>query len=478
MSIQTKTMIVKSDTSLAETSTTIRDTVTFDVSNMPNGITYKGLKAVLSFAEPIQWNKASTYDALTVVWDDASHGSYASKRNVPANIELTNEFYWLRTADLDAQVEMYRQEVKEFDGRITANANAIAAEAERATKAEQTLQANIENEAERATKAEQTLQANIENEKNRAENDVNNLAIGKYNGTIVAFGDSITRGYGTTDLHSWAWYVANYFGATIKNYAVDGASFTFNIPDQVDTATNDTSYDHSAVKIVLIGGGINDHEFNYAQISEGIEKTINKVKAEFPNAKIYIVPCLSAAKFMNQIDQGDGKLIHVPAIYSVLTACMNLMENGISVMENAPLLAKGQPKLANDNVHPNNQGARIIGASVYSWINGGNGYNGILQAQIPFNENITVNSSVVESNGYGFYAALQITPNEQIPGSTPITPKSEWLGFSTGTVPVFPSMTDTGTGPMFFVLDSQLYARESLKASTTYYISINGVVGV
>lgn len=136
MAIQTKTMTVKSDTALAETTTTIRDTVTFDVSKMPNGITYKGLKAVLSFADPIQWNRASTYDALTVVWDDASHGSYASKRPVPANIELANEFYWLRTADLDAQVEMYRQEVKALEGRVTANENAIANEVARATAAE------------------------------------------------------------------------------------------------------------------------------------------------------------------------------------------------------------------------------------------------------------------------------------------------------------------------------------------------------
>lgn len=125
MSIQTKTMVVKSDTALAETKTTIRDTVTFDTSNLPNGITYKGLKAVLSFADPIQWNKASTYDSLTVVWDDAMHASYVSKRPVPQNIELTNEFYWFRTADLDAQVEMYREEVQQFDGRITANAQAI-----------------------------------------------------------------------------------------------------------------------------------------------------------------------------------------------------------------------------------------------------------------------------------------------------------------------------------------------------------------
>lgn len=125
MGTQTNTMVVKSDTALAETKTTIRDTETFDISKLPNGITYKGLKAVLSFADPIQWNKASTYDSLTVVWDYATHASYASKRPVPQNIELTNEFYWLRTADLDAQVEMYRQEVMEFDGRITANKQAI-----------------------------------------------------------------------------------------------------------------------------------------------------------------------------------------------------------------------------------------------------------------------------------------------------------------------------------------------------------------
>ena len=143
MAIQTKTMKVKSDTALAETTTTIRDTVTFDTSRLPNGITYKGLKAVLSFADPVQWNKASTYDSLTVVWDDATHASYASKRPVPQNIELTNEFYWFRTADLDAQVEMYRQEVRKMDGRVTANMTAIADETARAKSAELSIISNL-----------------------------------------------------------------------------------------------------------------------------------------------------------------------------------------------------------------------------------------------------------------------------------------------------------------------------------------------
>lgn len=423
------------------------------------GVTqYVGARYVPLFAEPLEWDKTRAYEPLTIVLYQGN--SFTSRQYVPVGVEIDNESFWANTGNYNAQVEQYRQEVKAFDSRITTNAQAI------------------DTEITRAKNAEQTLQTSIDTVKIRAEEAVHNIANGKYNGTIVAFGDSITRGYGTTDLHSWAWYVANYFGADIKNYAVDGASFTINIPNQVDTAASDTTYNHSEVKIILIGGGINDHEFDYVQISSGIEKTINKVKAEFPNAKIYIVPCLSAAKFMNQIDQGDEKLIHIPAIYNVLTACMNLMGNGIAVMENAPLLAKGQPNLANDNVHPNNQGARIIGASVYSWINGGNGYNGILQTTIPFNENITINSSVVESNGYAFYATLQFTTNEQIPGGTPITPESEWLGFSTGTIPVFPSMTDLGTGPMFFVLNSKLYPRENLAANTKYYVSLNGVVGV
>lgn len=118
MTTQVKTMQVKSDVALAETTTRLTDMVTFDVSKLPNGITYKGLKAVLSFADPIEWNKASTYDSLTVVWDEATLASYASKRPVPAGIEITNDRYWLRMADGDAQIEIYRQEVDSYNRHV------------------------------------------------------------------------------------------------------------------------------------------------------------------------------------------------------------------------------------------------------------------------------------------------------------------------------------------------------------------------
>lgn len=107
-------MQVRSDTALATTTTEIADQVTFDVTKLPNGITYKGLKAVLSFADPIEWNQASSYDALTVVYDEASFASYASKRPVPTGITLDNEIYWLRIADGNAQIESYRQHVEQL----------------------------------------------------------------------------------------------------------------------------------------------------------------------------------------------------------------------------------------------------------------------------------------------------------------------------------------------------------------------------
>lgn len=223
MAIQTKTMKVKSDTAIAETTTTIRDNMTFDTSKLPNGITYKGLKAVLSFADPIQWNKASTYDSLTVVWDDATHASYASKRPVPQNIELTNEFYWFRTADLDAQVEMYRQEVMEFDGRITANAQAIVKLNTTYNGVSYTNRTNTF-----AVFSDSTFQSN---------GDFNNPGI-----TIPSVVDNMTK------------LMPN---ATIKNYGKGGTG-----TDYLVTTLNNMAVDNS-VDTVLIAYGTNDWQGSF-----------------------------------------------------------------------------------------------------------------------------------------------------------------------------------------------------------------------
>ena len=328
MSIQTKTMTVKSDTSLAETTTTIRDTVTFDVSKMPNGITYKGLKAVLSFAEPIQWNKASTYDALTVVWDDASHGSYASKRPVPANIELTNEFYWLRTADLDAQVEMYRQEVMEFDGRITANTQAIASETTRAENAEQTLQGNIDFLSEKKV--------------------------------LLLFGDSFTaEGWGEGD--KWWTYVRDYFNYEICNYAVGGYTFGNEFNSEVNNAkTNMTDSQKKRIDKIIVYGGVNNVaalKQTPSQFLKAINSTLDKITYEFPNIPIYLA-------ITNQ-----GKYMDDTARVMYYLFEDNIFSKPVTVL-NTTYINTLRNNFVDDNLHLNSKGNLDTGLWFINALNG------------------------------------------------------------------------------------------------------------
>ena len=149
------------------------------------GVTqYVGARYVPLFAEPLEWDNTKAYEPLTIVLHQGN--SYTSRQYVPVGVDITNESFWAKTGNYSAQVEQYRQEVKAFDSRITANANAIetettnrtaavTAEMKRAQGVEQTLQANIDAENTRAQGEEQTLQANIDAEKTRAQGEEQTL---------------------------------------------------------------------------------------------------------------------------------------------------------------------------------------------------------------------------------------------------------------------------------------------------------------
>ena len=55
-----------------------------------------------------EWNKSLQYEALSVV--TYLGNSFTSKVSVPANIDISNEKYWVNTGNYNAQVEEYRQE--------------------------------------------------------------------------------------------------------------------------------------------------------------------------------------------------------------------------------------------------------------------------------------------------------------------------------------------------------------------------------
>lgn len=102
---------------------------------------YIGARYVPLFADPLDWSIESTYEALTIVYD--SGNSYTSRQAVPKGIDITNTKYWALTGNYNAQIEAYRKEVADYDGRITKNASAIAKEVSRAIAEETSIKALI-----------------------------------------------------------------------------------------------------------------------------------------------------------------------------------------------------------------------------------------------------------------------------------------------------------------------------------------------
>ena len=120
-----------------------------------------GARYVPLFSDPIDWDNTKTYEPLTIVYYGGN--SYTSKQAVPKGIDITNTEYWALTGNYNAQIEQYRNEVMQFDGRITANGTAISAETTRATEAESNNAAAIDAEKARAEAAEQANTTAITN---------------------------------------------------------------------------------------------------------------------------------------------------------------------------------------------------------------------------------------------------------------------------------------------------------------------------
>ena len=257
-------------------------------AEIAKGVTqYVGARYVPLFAEPLEWDKTRAYEPLTIVLHQGN--SFTSRQYVPTGVEIDNESFWANTGNYNAQVEQYRQEVKTYDGRITANADAIAKETEdrtaavdaektRATAAEQTLQGNIDAEKSRAEGAEQTLQGNIDTLAKKP--------------IMVVVGDSwnvnLGSGVWTDSVKEHNVINVAVAGSGLLNASPDGKS-TFE--QQLDKA-NEQVTDKTKVDTVYAVGFINDLASNVvpaAQLTTAIASFVNKAKEFFPNAKIVFV---------------------------------------------------------------------------------------------------------------------------------------------------------------------------------------------
>lgn len=78
---------------------------------------YVGARYVPKFAEPINWDTERGYESLTIVTYKGE--SYTSKCPVPPGIDIKNTRYWALTGAYNAQVEEYKNQVKDLSQQVT-----------------------------------------------------------------------------------------------------------------------------------------------------------------------------------------------------------------------------------------------------------------------------------------------------------------------------------------------------------------------
>ena len=68
-----------------------------------------------------EWDKQETYEGLSIVTHQGT--SYTSKKRVPVGIDISNDEYWVVTGNYNAQVDQYRQEVRDMENNVNTKMN-------------------------------------------------------------------------------------------------------------------------------------------------------------------------------------------------------------------------------------------------------------------------------------------------------------------------------------------------------------------
>lgn len=304
---------------------------------------YVGARYVPVFADPLKWSDQREYEPLTIVIYQGN--SYTSMQSVPVGVDINNTAYWAQTGNYNAQIEAYRQEVLTYDGRITANANAIAAETQARINGDNALALRIDSLSK---------QTPVQNENGR---------------NAVFIGDSFmapTESYP----QKLAYFTAQLMGWTMYNYAyggsgwVDEAGAAMNFYHQIQKAAQQISIPVADVDYIVIGGGFNDWNdptpLTYNQLYSAAIQTIKEARVQFPNAQIIAIPMM----FRNY-----GVDIHMHDLYSAIVAGIAASGVAVKVIKDAYMWQLGFKNV--DGVHPTVELYKIMAQYVASKVMGG-----------------------------------------------------------------------------------------------------------
>lgn len=322
---------------------------------------YVGARYVPVFADPLEWSDTIGYEPLTVVLHEGN--SYTSRQSVPVGIDIGNTTYWAETGNYNAQIEAYRQEVLSYDGRITANANAIAAETQARESEVAEAMADIAAETQARINGDNELALRIDSLSKQTP------VQGENGRNAVFIGDSFMAPT-TSYPQKLAYFTAQLMGWTMYNYAyggsgwVDEAGASMNFYHQIQKAAQQISIPVADVDYIVIGGGFNDWNdptpLTYKQLYSAAVQTIKEARAQFPNAQIIAIPMM----FRNY-----GVDTHMHDLYSAIVAGIAASGVAVKVIKDAYMWQLGFKNV--DGVHPTVDLYKIMAQYVASKVMGG-----------------------------------------------------------------------------------------------------------
>ena len=322
---------------------------------------YVGARYVPVFADPLEWSDTIDYEPLTVVLHEGS--SYTSRQSVPVGIDIGNTAYWAETGNYNAQIEAYRQEVLAYDGRITANANAIAAETQARESEVAEAMADIAAETQTRINGDNELALRIDSLSKQTpvqdENGRNAVFIGdSFMAPTVSYPQKLA--YFTAQLMGWTMYNYAYGGSGW----VDEAGASMNFYHQIQKAAQQISIPVADVDYIVIGGGFNDWNdptpLTYDQLYSAALQTIKEARLQFPNAQIIAIPMM----FRNY-----GVDTHMHDLYSAIVAGIAASGVAVKVIKDAYMWQLGFKNV--DGVHPTVELYKIMAQYVASKVMGG-----------------------------------------------------------------------------------------------------------
>lgn len=372
----------------------------------PQGLMSVGPRVTPNFIkEP--WNKLNGYNFFDVVKDGTGTSYIAIKPVVPTNTELTDEEFWFKWSDPNAQLNELEEIVKLYDGRISQNASAITEEVARAKAAEQA-------EEQRATAAEATKAPNNHASQDTTYGIGNTVNYGhvklsddtgstsgandgiaatpsmvnalvqdvqsKFNAKLatkadraefagkklVTIGDSIMYGTGTSDntTQSIAAQIAAMLDMTVYNYAENNAGFTTN-----GSGTRKANYlnqlnaahaEHPDADVIVISGGCNDATVD-TDVYTAAVTAFRYAHDNFPNAKVFAAPFQYGACQGNDTIANGNSGRNIKVINNISRAAL---ATNTCLISHCWEMMVGQSQLLSDAIHPNAEGAKIQAAKI------------------------------------------------------------------------------------------------------------------